>query len=295
MLGSFTLPLAIVLGQSILTMGSIVPEIRTISTPSSSLVDIANREVGILGPTVTYFSNGTELAVIHPSEDRVLIPLASDTVKIAAFSTAAAITATVCKTPGVPPIACIGFGAVTVIGAFFAAFSPSGRREFDDVIFNTDYEPVLGCGLRCRLHIEAPEGDWRVIGNSTVHGVFHSLHYRRQGSISGFRSIEHGPISNIGVVSRAEGGEGGVVVDYNWRSLNQQAYNSFHSTSSQIQGFGSTITSAFWNANSIEGCVDFNDSDGRLDTGVFTVGWNGRAFQWQDGQMGGTLNQCQNI
>lgn len=290
---SFILPLIIVLGQSILATGTTIPEMRTISTSSSSLVDSTpRRAVGTLGPAVTYFSNGTELALVDHSIDRVL---ASDTVKIAAFSTAAAITATICKTPGIPPIACIGFGAVTVIGAFFAAFSPSGRRELDEVIFHTDYAPALGCGLRCRLHTEAPEGDWRVIGNATVQGVFHSLHYRRQGSISGFRSIEHGPISATGVVSRAEGGEGGVVVDYNWRSLNQQAYNSFHSTSSQIQGFGSTITSAMWDANSIEGCVDFNDSDGRLDTGVFTVGWNGRAFQWLDGQMGGTLTQCQNI
>lgn len=294
MIASFALSLILVLGQSTFAIGSVVPEIRTTPISSSSL-DIANREVGTLGPAVTYFSNGTELAIIHPSEGNVLIPLASDAVKIAAFTTAATITTTICKTPGVPPIACIGFGAVSVIGAFFAAFEPFGRRELDEVIFHIDYAPVLGCSLRCRLRSEAPEGDWRVIGNVTVQGIFHSLHYQRQGSISGFRSIEHGPISAAGVVSRAEGGEGGVVVDYNWRSLSEQAYDSFHSTSSQVQGFGSTITSAMWDANSIEGCVDFGDSDGRLDTGVFTVGWNGVPFQWQDGQMAGTLNECQNI
>ena len=153
-----------------------------------------------------------------------------------------------------------------------------------------EYPPVAGVGTRYRLEHEAPEGDWRPIGNATIDGVFHAIHYKRNGTLNGLRSVQYGSAEDF--VKRAEDDYGGVVVDYNWNSLSEAAYDSFHSTSSQVTDLGDDIAGGMESANSILTCADFADSDGRLDEGLVSVGWGGEGYQFQDGEQGGLLSEC---
>lgn len=143
-------------------------------------ISVAGRAplVPAMYPKVTHYysANGTELAVIKATDNistediAALQPLVNDQVITSAFETVAKITEVVCMTAG--PIACVTTGIIAVLGVFFALYQLGGR-ELSDHVFNLEYPPVPGCGARCRLELDAPEGDWRPVGMlpSTVYST----------------------------------------------------------------------------------------------------------------------------
>ena len=258
-------------------------------------VRITTNAFGAPLPAVTHFYalTGSSLATIKSTDTidetllAVVVDLANDQIVTKAFETAAKLTEVVCEKAG--PIACVTTAVIAVIGVFFLAYKTSGKREWEHV-FMLDYPPMAGVSTRFRLENEAPEGDWRLIGNATVHGVFHAIHYKRNGTLNGLRSIQFGSVKSAS--KRAEDNDGGVVVDYNWNSISETAYDSFDSTQTLVDDFSNDIVGDMQAANGIQSCADFEDSDGVLDSGLVSIGWNNVPFQFADGQLEGQLDEC---
>ena len=45
----------------------------------------------------------------------------------------------------------------------------------------------------------------------------------------------------------------------------------------------------------IAACADFGDSQGTLDHGIVSIGWNNKPFMWQPGQMDAEYEICQGL
>ena len=88
--------------------------------------------------------------------------------------------------------------------------------------------------------------------------------------------------------------DGGFVGDYSWISNNEGPYDSFHSTSAGTSYFAANAGG--WmvdSAQSIAACASFSDSDGILDNGLLTLGWNNQEFQWNEpGEMEAAYSDC---
>lgn len=87
--------------------------------------------------------------------------------------------------------------------------------------------------------------------------------------------------------------DGGFIGDYNWDNNNKAQYDSFHSSTDSTHYFANNAGG--WMVNSqkaITACADFSDSQGTLDHGIFSMGWNNQPFEWQDGQMDAEYEIC---
>ncbi|KAH9947044.1 hypothetical protein B0H21DRAFT_369780 [Amylocystis lapponica] len=270
---------AVVLAESLLVAANpITTDLVVARAPTHSIVSTIR---------YIYDRNGTKIATVKDGvtsgdvDLATLEPLLNPEIVTKAFDAAVSITQAVCSTGG--PIACGVVGAAAVFGVFFAAWY--SRRDLDGPLIdiNTEYPAISGCGTACRLKFEAEEGPWRSIGNATVNGIFHDLHYQRNGSFSGLRSIQHGPVDQMSKRQSFQNGEdnndGGMVVDYYFYDENETAYDSFDSTSSMINNFANDAMATMQSANTVIECADFGDSDGILNGGLLTVGWNGQAYQ----------------
>ena len=286
--------------RSIISIAMLLTPHNRAAVVATRIVSLAERAplVPAMYPKVTYYhyNNGTDLVSFKttdstsPGDLSILGPLIDPNIVVSAFQTTAKITEIVCNKAGATT--CVVTALAACIGIYFTLYKMQGR-ELTDYIYHVDYPPVPGCGSRCRLELEAPEGGWRLIGNATVNGIFHTLHYKREGSYNGLRSIQYG--SEEEFAKRAEDNYGGVVVDYNWLSLSEQAYDSFDSYSSEISDFADDIVDVLIDDNSIQACADFEDSDGLLDGGLVSIGWNNQPFEFQDGQEEALLDECANI
>jgi hypothetical protein len=227
--------------------------------------------------------------------DVALAPLESgNTAAIATLgSTAVGLTAAVCTAvAGTGPVGvagCLFQGLVATIGSFFAIFQLSGKRDVTYQVM-LDYPAGPGCHGACQLDIQAPEGDWRIVGNATVSGIHHDLYYRRNGTLSGVRAVQRGNATDVR--KRSENDVGGLVVDYNWSNDNIVAYDSFGSSPSQIQTDSSFFEQKMVDANVLLACAGWQDSNGILADGLISVGWNDQAFQFEDGEENGLLSEC---
>lgn len=153
------------------------------------------------------------------------------------------------------PSVCIGRSSLALIQYFF-----NGYQATVDTLKRDNLE----------------ENVFHPIGNSSVEGVH--LLYIRSGNMHGIRAIDADTLEKR--TSKDESKQGGFVGDFYWHAPNQQAYNSFHSTSSEIQNVANLLTSYVLKYSSIESCVDFGDSDGELNSGVVTFGWNNSPFAY---------------
>ncbi|KAH9947051.1 hypothetical protein B0H21DRAFT_708772 [Amylocystis lapponica] len=125
-----------------------------------------------------------------------------------------------------------------------------------------------------------------VLGTVTVNGVFHDLHYQRNGSFSGLRSIQHGPVDQMDkredFYNAEDNNDGGMVVDYYYIDENETACDSFDSTSTLVQDFANDAIADMESSETIIECAEFDDSNGLLNGGLLTVGWNGQAYQFDE-------------
>ncbi|KAF8575235.1 hypothetical protein K439DRAFT_1641578 [Ramaria rubella] len=219
--------------------------------------------------TYAYKASGKKLGVVTTdlATFKALEPELDNSVIVKGFATAAAVTAVTCAS-GQPPPICIAGAITAVFTVFFSTLQASGKRDTPAYILLTDYSPTIGCGTICRLGSEAGEGTWRQIGNFTANGVFHSLHYKRSGTLSGIRAVEHGsPNTNS---KRAEDNDGGVIVDYHWDSSDVQAYDSFHSNPTGTTDFADDVVDSLFDDDDILSCANFEDSDGTLASGLIS-------------------------
>lgn len=82
--------------------------------------------------------------------------------------------------------------------------------------------------------------------------------------------------------------------DYSWVSNNEGPYDSFHSTEAGTSYFAANAGG--WiadSSHSIASCASFSDSQGTLNNGLLTIGWNNQEFQWTEpGEEEAAYNSC---
>ncbi|KAH9947050.1 hypothetical protein B0H21DRAFT_883369 [Amylocystis lapponica] len=273
------------------------------ATPVTTDLVVARAPTRSIVSTTRYIydRNGTKIATVKDGvasgnvDVATLESLLNPEIVTKAFDAAVSITQAVCGSGNA--LACGVVGTVAVFGVFFTAWL--SRRDLDGPLIdvNTEYPAISGCGTACRLKFEAEEGPWRSIGNVTVNGIFHDLHYQRNGSFSGLRSIQHGPVDQMskrqGLHNGEDNNDGGMVVDYYFVDENESAYDSFGPTSTLIQSFADDAIDSMQSSNTVIECADFEDSDGLLNGGLLTVGWNGQAYKLdQPGESQALTDQC---
>lgn len=247
-----------------------------------------------------------------------LTPIANNGVIVEAFKTATKITGLVCTSGDA--LACVTKGLSAVLGTYFLAYkaSKTRKRDLDDLdggdLFSLDYPPLAGYPIRYRLQDELDDAcDWTLIGNATIGNTLHTIHFARNGSVSGIRAISRGNIlpsslntivntftENITTIAsilqkRAEDDEGGIVVDYFWRNSNEQAYKDFQPSQQSTDQYSEDIANDLWNADSAQGCADFLDADGVLGGGLVSIGDHGRPFPDSDGQTDEQIRYCESL
>lgn len=149
---------------------------------------------------------------------------------MALISSNTAIVAAACTFGG--PAACI----VGIVGAcltnFYLAYKSTAgadsgspfRRHLEGVEANIHelFLPAGSVTLLDKLKANIVEGQWASIGNTTVNGRYHDIHFHRQGSTFGIKAIQ----SNSVVTHKRDDSddESGFVGTYFWEDNNQQAY-----------------------------------------------------------------------
>ncbi|KAH9947046.1 hypothetical protein B0H21DRAFT_369617 [Amylocystis lapponica] len=270
-------------GTAVVLAGSLL----VAATPVTTDLVVARAPTRSIVSTTCYIydRNGTKIATVKDGvvsgdvDLATLEPLLNPEIVTKAFDAAVSVTQAVCSNGNA--IACGVVGAAAVFGFFTAWYS---RRDLDGPLIDisTEYPGIPGCGTTCRLKFEAEEGPWRSIGNATVNRIFHDVHYQRNGSYSGIRSIQHGPVDQMSkrqlISSSDEDNDGGVVVEYFFVDENKAAYDSFGSTPSLINNFANDAIASMQSANTVIECANFGDSDGYLDGGLLTLGWNGQEY-----------------
>ena len=225
---------------------------------------------------------------LHPQIEGPRVALAT-----ALSIPAVEITKAVCTTIGsfgLPgAVGCAATGIVSLLGLFFLGFTGSGKRDVSSNVWNTIYLPTAEQSAVQQLHTLEPEGDWRSIGNATIDGIFHDLHYRRNGSVAGLRAMQY---PSHGLSTRSEDDFGGVVVDYHWNDANRAAYDDFGSNQGYIDGTAQLWAQELQNLDANVECASWYDDAGLLNSGVLTVGWNDQPWQFADGEPAGYLQTC---
>ena len=208
-------------------------------------------------------------------------------IAVAAIGASAHITKAVCKSGTVA--GCVAAGVTALLGNFFLAFKAFGKRDSTDH-WILDYPSLTGYSTIHQLHDNEPEGGWRLIGNATVQGLFHDLHYYRNGSIAGLRAL---PYKTNGLSKRLEKDYGGVVVDYHWNDGNHVAYDHFGNNPGYIDGTANLWSQQLENIDQNIECASWYDDAGLLNSGVLTVGWHDKPWQFAPGQPAGYLANCE--
>lgn len=163
-----------------------------------------------------------------------------------------------------------------------------------------------------RLQTELATNEWHYVGHVQHVGLNHTVHYYNDGNIQRLRArcansvcclaFSNSPASSTVPFWNATSGlsarqdpdnDGGFVGDYSWLTNNEGPYDSFHSTSDGTSYFAANIGGYMMSESGIAGCAAFQDSQGTLDNGLLTYGWNNEEFQWtEDGEEEAAYNDC---
>jgi hypothetical protein len=259
----------------------------------------------LASPAIAVAISSSDLAIKGrdpASELQVLDQRVNNRVVIAAITSNVAVAGAACLFGG--PWTCIAIGSLALLHAFYATYlatntgpaNDGGARSLGGVVLKIDaaVAPASSCGLKCKLESLEFEGgkEWSSIGNVTVDGIYHDLHYSRSSDIHGLRVHQTSGSDSNG--KRNEEDEGGFVIDYYWNAPNVAAYDSFGSTNSEINEANNDLIGYMQPRNAIEACTDFTDYDGELNTGLMTVGWNNQAFQYSsESAKQAHLSECQ--
>lgn len=117
-----------------------------------------------------------------------------------------------------------------VLISFFALFrassgppgtaNPVQSIEAPAMLIHTTFLPTAACDTVCQLRANSAHATWTSVGNVTVDGVVHNLHFSHNGKILGLRSVQ-------GVSGNSKrddvDDDGGVVAAYFWENDSQTA------------------------------------------------------------------------
>jgi hypothetical protein len=172
-------------------------------------------------------------------------------------------------------------------------FTPTRAIEGVEFTNQEAFEPTADCGLRCQLHTKLPEGVWTHTGNATFRGHVHQIHHFINGTTIGIRAYQkNGPALSKRNPYDQEDYES-VVGDYYWNYGTGASYDSFHSTTAEINAAGDDVGGYLYYNNYIAACVDFVDSTGLLDDGVIAMGWNNQPYIWSSqSALDGQISTC---
>ncbi|PSR74078.1 hypothetical protein PHLCEN_2v10150 [Hermanssonia centrifuga] len=193
-------------------------------------------------------------------------------------------------------ISCAIAAAFVVYTSLFYKYSSNGRRSaesFDVNDLGADSEmyltlpPTPEKSHIQRLSTELEPGLWHEVGHMRVGMFNHTIHYYNHGSnIHTVRAWQRNFVRNGRERSdqpRSENDNDGTVVDYSWKSTNEQVYDDFDSFSASTSYFAAnSMGYMIETASGIAACADFADQEGDMDEAVLTIGWNDQPFQWTE-------------
>lgn len=125
--------------------------------------------------------------------------------------------------------ACITLAVVAVLTNFYLIYATIGtsdspvRRDVSEITAQVHefWKPTESISTLAKLKANTNEGVWVSIGNTTINGTFHDVHFQQLGSMLGVKAIQ----STTGMKERRDDAddEGGFVAAYFWEDNNQQA------------------------------------------------------------------------
>ncbi|GJE90523.1 hypothetical protein PsYK624_066630 [Phanerochaete sordida] len=197
-------------------------------------------------------------------------------------------------------VTCAIGATYSVLTFFFAAWFFADRRALDgaDGVPHFVFGPTPDMALRARVETELAPGAWHYLGHVAQGGLNHTVHYFGHGAGVHQLRAETVPFWNgtptLDKRQQDESNDGGFVAGYYWNSNNKGPYDSFHSTPDGTMYFADNAAGYMVNSQqAITACAGFQDSDGYLDNGILSYGWNGQDYQWEDGQMDATFGICE--
>ncbi|CEJ94222.1 hypothetical protein VHEMI09766 [[Torrubiella] hemipterigena] len=249
----------------------------------SALV-VDSRGVSVVSPSEPFNTSPEwtrkDLALYKQCSQEFSTQLARVEAVVAAITQSAIITGAVCVGGG--PIACIAVGVLSILANFASIFVPVAGPDkpagalpaigMGSVLIHEDFQPTEAASTFDMLQESAQEGEWMEYGNSTVHGVHHKMHFRKQGRIMAIRAT-----SATGASHKRDDNndEGHIVSTYFWEDNNRAAWNDLQGT--DLHPVADFIAQFVVDKNADISCADLiTDTDGPIDVGVLTVHNNGQ-------------------
>lgn len=181
----------------------------------------------------TTFKYPTALSTIGAHE---LASIPQTAVVVAVLYTNAQIVSSVCAATaatGPAGVAVCGVTAVTaVIVSFFtlwrASSGPAGTpnpvRSIEaapGMLLHSAFLPKDACGTVCQLKANTPHATWTAIGNVTIDGVHHDVHFSQKGQVLGIRAVTG---AAGGIAKRDDyDDDNGIVATYFWEDDSETA------------------------------------------------------------------------
>ncbi|KAH6703205.1 hypothetical protein BKA61DRAFT_581778 [Leptodontidium sp. MPI-SDFR-AT-0119] len=213
------------------SIASLLALVNGPATPSSDVAVIPRKSTSVRGLTTDLV--GPPLWTtknIAPSPLGIDAGAPNTQVVLAVITSNTALAGGLCVIGVIP--ACIVGAAVAAITNFYLVYAALGvtdspvRRDIAGVTPNIHelWLPSESSSTLSKLKANATDGVWTSIGNTTVNGIFHEVHFRQLGPMLGVKVIQ----STAGAKDRRDDtdDDGGYVAAYFWEDNNQQAFVS---------------------------------------------------------------------
>lgn len=197
-----------------------------------SALAIESRDISVVSPSkpfnMTPEWSRKDLVLYKEDSHEFDTQLARVEIVVAAITQGAVITGAVCVGGG--PVGCIAVGVLSILLSFASIFVPVAGPDKpatalpaidrESVLIHDDFQPTEAASTFEMLRESAQEGEWTEYGNSTVHGVHHKMHFRKQGNVMAIRATSAKAASQKRDDSDDEGH---IVSTYFWEDNNRAA------------------------------------------------------------------------
>ncbi|ESZ96047.1 hypothetical protein SBOR_3524 [Sclerotinia borealis F-4128] len=265
------------------------------TTPSS---DVALSRQG-LSSTRDVIINFVDTPV-WTTKDIALSPLSIDAgvpdtqVVLAVIASNVALAGGLCAIGVIP--ACITGAAIAALTNFYLVYATMGtsngpaRRDIAGITANIHdlWLPSESSSTVFKLKTNTIDGVWTPIGNTTINGLYHEVHFRQLGSMLGVKAIQ----SAAGAKNRRDDAadDGGYVAAYFWEDNNQQAWNDWNGA--QVEPIGDEIGDFISSNNGQVVCANIIDQDGPMNAGVMTMDDYNDEYGLTQSQWASALSIC---
>ncbi|KAI1420683.1 hypothetical protein F5Y12DRAFT_105966 [Xylaria sp. FL1777] len=279
------------------------------SSPTSSAL-VFRPDVSELSPsnwTMYSYRSTTDLTTAHlvPGTHQLAPSIPKTAVVLAVLYTNVKIVETVCAASiaiGGPLglAVCAGTAILALIISFFAIFRPSSGRagltevaslvrridETPRMLIHRDFSETDDCDKICQFKANMPHKTWTTIGNITVDGMDHDVHFSHNGRALGIRTMKSPVAGN----SKRDDPVHDVVATYYWDDQNERAFNDFDVT--QMDSIVEDIGNYYQSSNGAIVCADLVDQDGAVNVGMMSIDANDAQVALEGDQYDAGMAYC---